>query len=229
MEALHRWFPALQQKVCINGTTNTNRTITGLVLDDGTYYVLYSDVGNPVIIAGVVQGTGTSSNGSFSSTDAKDFNLESLSVQSATVMASYVRKQSLNGTVNSASQSIPPVTFTSTYNNAYEIIPTLSSIAGTYVGVSASSGGGRTSTLTVSSSGVVSGSVLGGCTFNGSVAPRAKGNVYNASVTFGGAPCILANQTVNGIAYLDLPNKRLYAAALLADRSNGAIFVGIKP
>jgi hypothetical protein len=38
------------------GGTNTNRTITGVVLNDGTYYFLYSVPANPNLIAGVVQG-----------------------------------------------------------------------------------------------------------------------------------------------------------------------------
>ena len=39
-----------------SGSTNTNRTITGVVLDDDTYYFLYSVPANPKLIAGVVQG-----------------------------------------------------------------------------------------------------------------------------------------------------------------------------
>jgi hypothetical protein len=40
------------------GTTNTNpsRTVTGVVLDNGVYWFLYSVAGDPSIIAGVVQG-----------------------------------------------------------------------------------------------------------------------------------------------------------------------------
>ncbi|MEP6934222.1 MAG: hypothetical protein ABI988_09825 [Nitrospirota bacterium] len=72
-----------------SGSTNTNRTIVGVVLDDGTYYLLYSVAANPNQIAGVVQGTGISNNGSFNSEHAKDFNMEGLGVLNATVSASY--------------------------------------------------------------------------------------------------------------------------------------------
>ena len=62
------------------GITNLNRSLTGLVLSDGSYYVLYSGINNPNSIAGVVQGTGTSNSGVFTSSNAKDFNLEGLGV-----------------------------------------------------------------------------------------------------------------------------------------------------
>ncbi|MDR4469058.1 MAG: hypothetical protein MRJ68_12315, partial [Nitrospira sp.] len=42
------------------GTTSTGRTVTGVVLDNEVYWFLYSVVGNPSIIAGVVQGESSS-------------------------------------------------------------------------------------------------------------------------------------------------------------------------
>ena len=80
-----------------SGSTDTNRTMTNVVLDDGTYYFFYSVPANPALLAGVVQGNGTSNNGSFTSATAKDFNLEGPGVLSATIAASYTERQSLNG------------------------------------------------------------------------------------------------------------------------------------
>jgi hypothetical protein len=210
-----------------SGTTTTGRNVTGLVLDDGTYYVLYSPVGSSTAIAGVVQGTGTSNAGTFSSGNTRDFNLEGLGVLSATVSASYVAGQSLNGTV---SYSVGGTTsFSSTYNADYETVPSLAAIAGTFTGQVASSAGAENATVTISSAGAISGSGASGCAVSGSASPRARGNVFNASLTFGGAPCLFANQTLSGIAYFDSTARRLYAAAPNSGRTDGVLFVGVKP
>lgn len=207
------------------GTTSTNRTITGLVLSDGTYYVLYSSVGNSSTIAGVVQGTGSSNAGTFSSTNAKDFNLEGLGVLSATVSASYSSKQSFNGTIAYSGASTP---FTSAYDANYETTPTLASLSGTFTGQVALSVGVQAATVTVSPSGAISGGASG-CSISGTTTPRADGNAYNLSITFGSSPCFFANQTFTGIGYFNSTTKRLYAAAPNAARTDGVLFVGTKP
>jgi hypothetical protein len=210
-----------------SGTTTTGRTVTGLVLDDGTYYVLYSSVGSSTAIAGVVQGTGTSNAGTFSSSNARDFNLEGLGVLSASVSASYVARQSLNGTVSYSAGGT--TSFSSTYNADYDAVPSLTALAGTFSGQVASSAGAENATVTLSAAGAISGSGASGCAVSGSAAPRARGNVFNISLTFAGAPCLFANQTLSGIAYFDAATKRLYAAAPNAGRTDGVLFVGVKP
>src|ERR1700690_51299 len=59
-----------------NGKTSNGRPITGLILDDGNYYVLYSGINNPSVIGGFVQGNGTVLNGKFTSNNGKDFSFE---------------------------------------------------------------------------------------------------------------------------------------------------------
>lgn len=210
------------------GTTDTNRSVTGVVLHDGTFYVLYSAAGNPSVIAGVVQGSGTSNNGSLSSSNAKDFNLEGHVVYPVTVSASYYVKQSLNGQVTSVNPPSGTVSFTSTYDSSYEVTPTISALVGTYLGQVATSGGVESVTLTVNSSGVISGTGASGCAASGTVATRSDGNIYDFSIAFGGAPCQLANQTLIGIAYYNSITHFLYGAAPNASRTDGVLFVGSK-
>ena len=210
-----------------NGITNTNRTVVGLVLSDGLFYVLYSKVGNPAIIAGVVQGNGSTNGGSFSSSNAKDFNLEGAGILNASVSASFATKQTLNGTVTPTAGGSS--TFTSTYNSNYELTPSVSILAGTFTGQVAFSLGVENAIVTVANNGSLSGSGAGGCNITGSVTPRSDGNAFNTSVTFGGAPCYFANQTYTGISYFDAPTKRLYTAAPNSARSDSVIFVGTKP
>ena len=70
-----------------------------------------------------------------------------------------------------------------------------------------------TTTTTISATGVISGSSTGGCRFTGTTTPRTAGNVYDYSITFGGAPCDLQNQTLRGVATLDAAGRTLIAAA----------------
>jgi hypothetical protein len=210
-----------------SGNTNTDRTLAAVVLDDGTHYFFYSVPANPNLIAGVVQGNGTSNNGSFTSANARDFNIEGLGVLSATIAASYATRQSLNGSITYPGTSV--ATFTSTFDPAYDTTPSLASLAGTYTGQAGSSGGVQSATVTVASNGVFTGVEADGCTFTGTASPRVRGNIFDQSVTFGGAPCEFAGSTLIGIAYLDVPNRRLYGAAPASNRTNAVIFSGTRP
>jgi len=80
--------------------TNTNRTLTAAILDDGTYYAFYSVVATPAQIDGVVHGTGTSNDGNFTSSNTKDFEVGvGVAVRDATLSANYATRQSLNGSI----------------------------------------------------------------------------------------------------------------------------------
>ena len=68
------------------GTTRTGRTVTGLVLEDGSYWLFYTARDNPHILAGLVHGTGTSHSGSFGSSTTRDFNLEGAGIRTATCL-----------------------------------------------------------------------------------------------------------------------------------------------
>jgi hypothetical protein len=212
------------------GSTSTNRTITGLVLDDGTYYLFYSPAGNANLIAGVVQGTGTGTgqNGFFSSSNARDFNIEAPpSVLSATIQGNFTLRVTLNGTVDYGTNG--SVAFATSFNPAYDLIPSLGTLAGTYTGQVASTAGVETATLTITASGAFSGVSSGGCNFSGSAAPRSRGNVYDITVLFGQPPCVHVAQSFSGIGYFDALTKRLSAAAPNSARTIGVLFVGTKP
>jgi hypothetical protein len=210
-----------------SGSTNTNRTVAGVVLDDGTYYFLYSVPANPTLIAGMVQGNGTSNNGTLTSANARDFNLEGFGVLSPTLSGSYAERQSLSGSITYSVGGV--TTFTSTFDPAYDTTPSLASLTGTYTGQAGSSGVVQSATVTVASTGVFTGVAADGCSFTGTATPRVRGNIFDVSITFGGAPCSSAGSTLVGIAYFDVPNNRLYAAAPTGDRTDALIFLGTKP
>lgn len=209
------------------GTTSNLRTVTGIILDNGTYWVIYTSAGNPSLIAGVIEGTGTSKFGSFSSSDARDFNLEGLGISNGIVSGSYFAKQSLSGIVTYTGSN-QTISFSAGYSPAYELTPSIATIAGTYIGTAAVLGSIEAATGTISPSGALSGRGTSGCQFAGTIAPHAKGNVYDVSVTFGGGVCSNGTSTVTGIGYFDEATRRLYGMALNSERSNGFIFVGTK-
>ena len=209
------------------GPSNTSRTITALVLDDATFYVFYSASGNPAVIAGVVQGSGNSDNGNFSSTNVRDFNVEASNLLAPTFSATYLPRQSLKGTITYTPGGA--VTFPATFNASYDSTPSLAALAGTFTGRAAALQSAENATVAINSAGTISGSGTSGCTVSGTITPRARGNVFNVSLTFGAAPCILANQTTTGAAYFDSGTKRLLVATPNAARTDAVLFVGTKP
>jgi hypothetical protein len=212
------------------GAINTNRTLTAAVLDDGTYYFFYSVAANPNQIAGVIQGTGTSNNGSFTSSNTKDFGI-GVAVRDATISADYTARQFLNGTIPYSGAGAGTATFTSSYNHAYDTRPAVASLEGVYngqLGSSGSSGGVQPASMIVQADGTFTGSDQSGCTFTGKATARTRGNIFDQSITFGGTACSFAGSTLLGIMYLDIPTGRLYTAALNSLRTDAVIFFGPK-
>jgi len=207
-----------------NGTTDTGRTIAGLVLDDGVYWVLYSAVGNPSTVAGLIQGDSSSKDGVFSSTNAKDVSLET-GILDATINGNYTANQSLDGTI--AYQAGGQSTFTTTYDSDYDLPPDVNAVAGIYTGSVAVN---ETVNVTVTSAGGISGISSTGCTFTGSFSPRTQGNAFDVTMTFGGQDaCFNGSDTVRGVGFYDAGTKRLYSAALNDIRTKGFVFLGMKP
>ena len=217
--------PASTAEGLWSGTTNTNRTLTDAVLDDGTYYFFYSAVANPAQIAGVIQGNGASNDGNFTSSNTKDFGI-GVAALDATIDADYAARQFLDGSIIYSGAGT--VTFTSSYSTAYDTTPTVASLAGVYTGQLGDSLGLQTANITVLSDGTFTGSEQNGCTFTGTATPRTKGNVFDQITTFGGAPCLLPGSTFQGILYFDIPTRRLYTAAPNSLRTDAAIFFGTK-
>lgn len=210
------------------GTTNTNRSIAGVVLDTGTYWFIYTSQGNNAVVAGAIQGTGSTDNGSFSSSNGRDFNLEGQGINNFTISGTYSSMQSLAGTIRYSATG-EQVTFSSQYDSYYDETPSLSIVAGNYSGTAATSAGTESANVVVSSNGAVSGQGASGCTFTGSAAPRESGNVYDLSITFGGGVCQNGGATVNGVAIYDPEFQQITSAALNSPRSDGFIFIGEKP
>lgn len=217
--------PATSAEGLWSGATNTNRTLTFPVLEDGTYYLFYSAVGNPNQIGGVIQGTGNAGTGTFVSANTKDYAMGG-NVQDATISGTYGTRQFLNGSV--AYSGGGTLAFTSSYNTAYDTTPILASLAGVYQVQAGRSGGAQPATITVLADGTYTGAEQNGCQFSGRATPRTRGNIFDHSIIYGGAPCFFAGSTLAGIWYFDLTTRRLYAAAPTGTRTDAVILFGTK-
>jgi hypothetical protein len=205
------------------GSTSNGRQAYGVTLSDGTYWFIYTAVGNSSRIAGVGQGTATSIGGTLISVDGLDFNLEGLGVSAASITATYSPRVSLNGTVRYPSQS---VSFTTSY---VSVAPAaLSQIAGSYRGTAAVVAATESVNITISASGAISGTSASGCTFTGAATPRTDAAVFDVTVTFAGGVCALGGSTVKGVAFYDTSAGQLLSAALNAGRTNGFLALATK-
>ncbi|MFC1579023.1 DUF4214 domain-containing protein [Pseudomonadota bacterium] len=206
------------------GSTDNNRSITGLVLDDGVYYFLYSSQNNPSQIAGVVQGSYSADESTLNSTNARDFNLEGLGILTARVSASFSTKSTFDGLIRYSNGAVN--SFSSFYSNDYELIPSISELVGRFSGSVAFSGGVESVGLSIAGDGSISGSGASGCNFTGIIYPKTNGNAFDLSIQFGGFPCLFTNQNFEGIAYYERANRKLYAMAPNMERANSFVFVG---
>jgi hypothetical protein len=205
----------------VDATTGDTRTVKGAVLDDGTYWFLYSTVLDPTLIAGALQGDGSMQNGTFASLNGLDFNNELALILPVPVTAHYVMQQNLSGTVTYPGGKT--FTFTSTFDPEYNVVPVFANVAGTYDGsvfgfphtITVDPSGAITVTTTVGHQSSPSGIELG-CDFTGSLSTRSQGNVYNISFTPSNACTIaeLLGRTFTGVAFFDAAATKIYVLAL---------------
>jgi hypothetical protein len=206
------------------------------VLDNDQFYTFYGIPSNGLVAIGFLQGDGTLSNGSFSSTNLKDFSVTG-TVQSGSLSASYNPGVSLNGSITSGADTF---TFTgaplrsSLYN--FNIAAKPENISGTW---SLKDMHADDVTVNIAANGTLNGTFLSGpsigCLFSGTMTPRASGkNVFDLALTFGPAPCALAAVQISGVA-LEYRlsggsggKQQFIVAGTNTARTTGAAFLGTR-
>ena len=176
-------------------TNSGNTDFRMLVLENGDFWTLYGNsIASVFNVAGFLQGTGTSDNGKFTSTNAKDFGLNP--AEPVTLVATYdTALQTIAGTASDVNFTGGPIPG-SLYN--YSTPASLATVAGSWL---TNSSTGESVSLTIASNGEFNAISSLGCNFSGTVTPRPSGkNVFNVALTFGAAPCGLPNQFASGIA-----------------------------
>ena len=206
------------------GSTAAQSLIEAFVLDDGTYYFLYS-LPNSYNIGGMIQGHGVSVEGSFDTADARDFSVSGRGVTMAALAADYVSKSSLDGNLTF---SLGSTSFATDYQATYEQPASLAAASGTYQGLAGTATGIQPITLTASPNGAIVGSAFD-CMFNATAAPRGSVNIFNLSITFNGGGCLFGTSTLVGFAYYDAATGQLLAFGVNASRTDSILFIGARP
>jgi hypothetical protein len=208
------------------GTDSAGDLVSGVVLDTGVFYFLYVNQTSNTL--GLIQGTAIQSTGSLKSTDAKNYLIGQNVAASDNIAFSYAAQSSISGSVTPSAgvTGVTGVTFTASYSPVYDQAPSLASIAGTYTGAAGSVRGDDTVSVTISATGAVSGQGASGCLFSGTATPHGSKNIYDATIAFGGAPCLYPGRTLTGV--LSANGNALLAAAPLPDRSDAFVLAASK-
>lgn len=220
--------PMAKAEGVYSGTTSTGLEFSLLVLENDQFYsLLGTTIGGVFFVSSLAEGQGNSNNGSFAASGVNQY-FDNGEVISGAVTSTYNAGVSISGTISqppfgtSSFSGTTPVASTYIYNTPANP----SSISGAWSGQDLSGAGVN---FSIGAGGAVSGTSLLGCSFSGSVTPRASGkNVFDTSVTFGGAPCALPGQTVQGITVTYLlanGQRQLLTAITNSNRTAGtAIF-----
>jgi hypothetical protein len=213
-----------------SGTISNGNSFDGIILENGAYYILYGQrSAGTMFVYGFVQGVGASNNGSFASSNLKDFYANGTIISGA-VSASYGTNNTFSGVVSEGGASLtfsgtPPTSTTYVYNSSAN----LADISGAWT-LTDMLGGALS--MSVAANGTFSGSWTSGCVFTGALTPRSSGkNIFDMSITLGASPCSTPNQTSTGIAidYLLANGKRqLIVGGVNSARSLGTSVFGTR-
>jgi hypothetical protein len=211
------------------GTTSTGQSVRAIILDDGTYYILYSRGG---IDFGVLQGSSTAVNGVFTSlSDGMDFPIaiaeETSGVGSpATVSGTYVPHSSLQLTISGAGGTR---TLMASYDASYEQPASLAAAAGSYKGKSGHAGGERPSTAFSLDATGLWGGQNDACAFTGTYTPRKSVNVFDWTVKASGTQgCIFGRGPLSGIMYYDPVTRQIHGFAPFLGDDDEWFLIGTK-
>lgn len=175
-----------------------------VMLENGQYFAIYGEIASGRFVTyGLVEGSGTASNGTFSSTNSKDYYKAVVGVDSS-LNATYSPDVSFNGTISGGGEASSSFTSVPLARSAYDYktAANLADIAGSWSMVSMRD---EYFKLNITPTGAITGTTADevtpvGCELTGTIAPRPSGkNVFNVSLTFGPAPCALPGQSFSGI------------------------------
>ena len=211
-------------------TGSTSSDFELLVLENGEFWSLYGTQ-TPTFfgVAGFVQGSGTSNNGTFTSSNTKDFGFTPALAGNTNATYNATAK-TISGTVSGSSGTVGfsggPIAG-SLYD--YNAPASLSTVVGLW---STTTLTGESVAVNISADGTFTAVSGLGCNFSGVITPRPSGkNVFNVSLTFGAAPCALPNQPASGIAVtypLASGPTQLIVAVVDSARTTGAATFGTR-
>ena len=208
------------------GTIDNGRNVYGIIAPTGEAWVMYTDATGHNYLAGVLYAQASWANGAWSTSTGRDFNFEQRTYADTRTTGTYTTRSRISGTTFYPAYNISS-TFTATYRAEFDLAPSLANIAGTYSGRVVTLLNSETASVTIQSSGAVSGLTASGCRFVGSVTPMSGVNLYRTSVTLQGGNCG-SNLTVSGATFYDSSNGSLKVITLDAGRTNAYVYLGTK-
>jgi hypothetical protein len=221
---------AMAAKGMWTGTTSLGESVRTIILDDGTYYIVYSSPGGGRD-AGVLQGSASAAGGQLTSSDGMDFPIaigaETLgSATPVTLGGTYVANGTLQLTVVEGTVTR---TLTATYDASYDQPASLAAVAGSYSGYTGHAGGALNATFAVDSGGRLTGK-NSACSFAGTLTPHGSVNVFDFTVSAAhAATCIFGGGPISGILYYDATSRTIRGLAPFDLRSDQWYIVGTKP
>lgn len=211
------------------GTTSANETALAIVLDDGTFYLLYAYPGRTTDAA-VVQGTASTIGGQFASTDARSYPIATANETSgfetpATVGGTY----SAQGTLQlDFADLLGTRTLAAVYVSGSDQPASLAAAAGTYTGFSGHADGRVPATFTFTAAGTLTGS-NSACGFTGTITPHAALAVFDWTVRQTSGSCIFGAGPISGVLYFDAATRQVHGFAPFAGRGDLYYLIGTKP
>jgi hypothetical protein len=198
-----------------------------LVLDDRSFYTVYSAANNASVVGGVITGAVKTDAGQFTIADAVGTILDGIPTQPLAITGTYGTKQFMDGSILYPTLS-QPVLFSTSYNANFELTPDMSTIAGSYSGSAAIGRGAEPTTFEIGGNGSVSGKSASGCTFSGTIQNGGSGRPYAVTFTFGASLCRFPGATATGITYFDRTSNTLYAGGSITGQNAGFVAIATK-
>lgn len=221
------------------GVSSANESILAIVLPEGRYYIVHSVPGGGSD-RGIVNGTATTAEGRFGSSDGFDYTIASGIVsgdvpRSMAVDGTYTAKASLDlllgDTIAAGSR-----TFAAVYVASSDQPSSLDAAAGRYTATFGHVGGRRTARFSVDAAGNLAGASDAAragettCRFAGTLTPRDSIAVFDWTVASTGGECIFgaAGDAISGIAYYDPVSQQLRGFAPFFGRTDMFYLIGVK-
>jgi hypothetical protein len=194
-----------------------------LVQEDGSYWIAYGNMaGNLFAVSGFMQGTGIGKNGTFISSDLRNYGANTIGSR-ALMNASFVPGASFSGSVVT---NLGTVGFSGTPGTTfnYNTPAIVADIARTW---DMHQLNGTPTSISITADGVLTGTA-GACSITGTVLPSPSGKNRYDVTTQTGANCLPANTAGTGIAVLEANSQttQLIIATVGTDRTAGMALIG---
>lgn len=191
------------------GYTGDDRIGVSIISEGGDGYVFYTDT-TQSYWAGVGVARLENSSAGVLSTFARDFSWEFSDIFDLTISGS-VADDRFTGTLDYGINGTN--SFDLNYDDTYEQPADIANLVGSYSGIGGSGFGQEAVQFVVNEQGLYAGISEYGCEASGYLVPRARGNVFDVSISFGPEPCAYANQTLMGNALYHPEVNALFMAA----------------